>query len=63
MRIRLLTPIAGTPSHEHGAVLDVPEDVARAWVAQHIAEPAGDDVETAMVATPVETAVRGRRQR
>jgi hypothetical protein len=66
MRVRLLTAIAGTPSYAAGDVVELQDALALIWTSAGIAERVDAsvcDVETAVVAVPVETATQGRRRR
>ena len=52
MKVKLLTSMAGADfSHEAGAVVDLPDDEAKRFLAAGLAEPA-TGVSTASVAAP-----------
>ena len=62
--VRLRTSIAGEPSYAFGQIVSLPPDIARAWIADGIAEAApADAIEAAVSAATVETAVRHAQRR
>lgn len=63
MRVRMLTAIGGAPSYNVGDEADLPDALARIWIAESLAEPVLADLETAVVTTQVETRHRGRKRR
>lgn len=65
MQVTLLCSIAGEPSYPAGAVVDLPDVVAMAWIADGLAVPVDAAVERAVDVRPVETAIGtgGRRRR
>ncbi len=54
MFIRMLTNIAGTPSHTSGEIVEKPDNVAKAWIADGLAAPVADRKDS----NPVERAVK-----
>jgi hypothetical protein len=55
--IRLLTSIAGTPTHHAGDVVTLAPQTEAAWVEAGLAEVVRDPIERAVV-TPPENAMR-----
>ena len=53
--------IAGEPAYHLGEIVDLREDIARAWIADGLADPIEDEVETAVSGRPVVTRTRKRR--
>ena len=65
MRIHMLTSIGGEPSYSYGDVVDVRDDIARAWIAEGMAEPftgRQESVETTTAEPRSERAVSRPRQ-
>jgi hypothetical protein len=61
--IRLLTSIAGNPTHQTGDILTMSPALEAAWIAHGYAERVGDEVEQAVTVGATETAMRRRKGR
>jgi hypothetical protein len=61
IQVRMLTSVAGVLTYTVGEIVSLSDNVARAWIADGIAEVAPAPVEMAMAGAGVATRVRGRK--
>lgn len=56
MKVRLLDSVGGEPSYSFGQEVDLPSDIAEAWIKEGLAEPLrGQKIERAIAEPPRET--------